>query len=90
MSPDVMNACFEMGGALVLLLNLRRRRRDRRVAGVSLAPTAFFTAWGMFNPWFYGRLGQTWSLGAGLVVCAVNLTWLGMALHYSRQKQKGQ
>jgi hypothetical protein len=78
-----MNACFEMGGALVLLLNLRRLVRDKCVSGVSLLPTAFFTAWGLFNQYFYGRLHQSWSLRAGVVVCVVNLAWLALAVRYS-------
>jgi hypothetical protein len=88
MSPDVMNACFELGGAMVLVLNLRRMYLDKTVRGVSWIPTAFFTSWGLFNQWFYGALGALWSLRAGALVCAVNLVWLGMTLHYARQSRE--
>lgn len=85
MTPDHFNALFEAGGAALLLLNVRALLRDRRLAGVHIAPTAFFAAWGLWNLYYYPHLGQWWSFAAGLAVVAVNAAWIGLALYYRRQ-----
>lgn len=82
MSPDQINGAFEFGGALVLMLNVRRVWRDRRVSGVSWAPTAFFTAWGLWNLFYYPHLGQSWSFVGGLFVVLSNTIWLALAWRF--------
>lgn len=44
---DLVNGLFEMVGGLLLWLNVRRLARDRQVAGVSVLPVLFWTAWGL-------------------------------------------
>ncbi len=79
---DIVNAVSELGGALTLLLNVRRLLRDRKVAGVSLLPTVWFTAWGLFNTIFYWQLGLFFSWSAGVAVVLVNTTWIVLALRF--------
>lgn len=80
---DAINGCFEFMGAILLLLNVRRLLRDKRIAGVSLLPTAFFTAWGLWNMLYYPHLGQWWSFCGGVAVVVVNATWVALAVYYN-------
>ena len=86
MSPfDVVNAIFEAGGACLLWLNVRQILRDKRLAGVRLAPTIWFNVWGAWNLVYYFQLGQIASWVAGLGVFVVNTVWVALAVHYSRR-----
>ena len=80
MTPDLINGLFELFGGVLLCLNVRRLWRDRRLSGVSVLPTAFFTARGAWNLYFYPSMGCWWSFAGGLFVVGANLTWVGMAL----------
>jgi hypothetical protein len=70
---------------MTLLLNVRCLLRDRKVAGVSLLPTAWFSAWGIWNAYFYWHLGLILSWSAGVAVVLVNATWVGLALWFGRK-----
>lgn len=76
MSGDLINGGFETVGALMILLNVRRLWRDKRLMGVHWAPTVFFTSWGLWNLFYYPSLHQWVSLGGGCFLVAVNLAWL--------------
>ena len=88
MTPDMINALFEFGAAIVLLLNSRAIIRDKGYAGVSVFPVAFFAAWGTWNLYFYPFLGQTWSFVAGVLVLLANLTWIGLMLWFGPIKNR--
>lgn len=80
-TPDIINATFELGGALVLCLNIRRLLVDHRLLrGVSWVPTLFFAAFGMWNIYFYRHIDQPVSWWAGVLVLVVNLVWLACLL----------
>jgi hypothetical protein len=83
MTPDLINASFEAGGALLLCLNVRRLWRDKQLAGVSLLPTVWFNLWGAWNLYFYAAVGQRLSWVAGIGVFAVNSAWVALALWFS-------
>ena len=74
MTGDLINAAFEAGGAILLAFNVFRLWRDRRLAGVSILPTAWMAAWGLWNLAYYPSLGQWASFTAGLAVVAANTT----------------
>jgi len=80
MTPDKLNGMFELVGALVLLLNVRRLWKDKQVQGVSMWAAAFFAAWGWWNLYYYPYLGQWWSCGASGLVAIVNTAWVSLAL----------
>jgi hypothetical protein len=67
----------------MLALNVRRVWRDRTVAGVHLAPTAFFTAWGLWNLFYYPSLGQWASFAGGCAIVIMNAVWLVSAFFVS-------
>ena len=76
MDADAINALFELGGAALLALNIRRLFIDRSVKGVSMWPTLFFSLWGLWNLYFYWAVGTPLSWYAGLLLVSVNATWL--------------
>lgn len=86
MNPDKINFLFQIGGAALVYLNVRRVLIDKVVHGVSLWPTAFWTIWGFWNLIFYSSLQQTWSFIGGIFLVAGNGIWLSLALYYRKHK----
>jgi len=86
LSPDAINAAFELVGALVLCENVRVIRRDRCVHGVNPWTTVFFTSWGFWNLFFYPSLEQWMSFAGGIALVGVNVVWLVHAWKYRRRK----
>jgi hypothetical protein len=82
-TPDIINAVFEAGGALLLVLNVQRLYRDKKLSGISIWPTVWWQMWGAWNIYFYRAIGTTWSFYAGLAVFAMNTVWLGLATYYA-------
>lgn len=85
MTPDHINGAFEAIGAAMLALNVRRVWRDRAIAGVHWAPTLFFTAWGMWNLFYYPSLNQWASFAGGCLLVLMNAAWLVSVLIVSRR-----
>lgn len=84
MIPDLINGCFEVGGGFILLFNVRQLYRDKQVKGVHLAPTAFFTSWGLWNLFYYSNLDQWFSFAGGISLVLINMWWLILMAYYSR------
>lgn len=84
MTFDLINALFELIGALLGWLNVRQLQRDKRVSGVYWPVTAFFAAWGYWNLLYYPALGQWISAAAGLLLALANTAWVILALRYRR------
>lgn len=85
MKPDEVNAVFEMGSAILLTLNVTSLMKDKRVSGVSIVPTAWFSLWGAWNLYYYKAMEQPLSRAAGFLVVLVNTAWVVLALYYSRK-----
>jgi hypothetical protein len=79
---DLINSVFEAGGACLLWLNVVRLYKDKRLLGVSILPTAWYTLWGFWNIHRYSHLGQSLSWFAAFGCIVVNLICVGMALRY--------
>ena len=80
MTSDAINGLFELIGAFLCWTNFRQLMRDRQIKGVYWPATAFFAVWGLWNLYYYPSLGQWFSFAAGVVLCAGNLAWVGLAL----------
>lgn len=80
--PDLINSLFELVGGTVLLLDVYKLYMDKQFKGVHLAPRFFFTAWGLWNLWYYPYLEQWLSFGGGLFIVFSNVVWLILALYY--------
>ena len=82
MTPDFINGMFEAFAGAMIGLSCRRLLIDKKVRGVSVVATTFFTAWGFWNLFYYPNLEQMWSFFGGLVVVSANAFWLGLMLKY--------
>ena len=89
MNPDIVNGLFELIGGVVLLLNVRRLWRDRKISGVSAFPVVFWTAWGLWNLYFYPAVSCWWSFAGGILVFAANAAWLFLAAKIWWKKRRG-
>lgn len=90
MMPDHINAVFELVGAAVTWVNFNKLRRDRSISGVDWRTWIFFSAWGLWNLYYYPSLGQSWSFYAGIVLVTGNLAWLLLAIVIWYQKERAQ
>ncbi len=82
---DLINGSLEILGAILLSGNCRLLYLHKCVKGISPGPTAFFCCWGLWNLWFYPANHLWFSFFGGICLAAVNVTWVAMAIHYSRQ-----
>lgn len=86
MSPDAVNAFFELGGAVLIWMNVRALYRAKMVRGVYPPVMAFYAAWGVWNLFYYTAINQPLSWWAGLGVVAGNLVWCALAWTYRGSK----
>lgn len=82
MTPDLINASFELGGALLIWANVRRLYQHKAVRGVFAPVFVFYTLWGFWNCIFYPAIGQWLSFYAGAGTTLGNLTWCALAWRY--------
>lgn len=85
MTADWFNGLYEFGGSAMCWLNVRRAFKDKKFSGVSIAPVAFFTSWGIWNLYYYPHLNQWVSFAGGMMLVIANGTWLGQMLYYGRK-----
>ncbi|MFA5670185.1 MAG: hypothetical protein WC967_13165 [Balneolaceae bacterium] len=83
MSPDIINACFELGGAALNTMNIIQIRKDKSVRGVSVVPTIMFSIWAVWNMYYYSHLHQYYSVGAAVLLGVVNFTWVYYYFKYT-------
>lgn len=83
MSPDRINALLEYLGVVFALYNCLILIQDGgMVRGVSILSTAFFTAWGTWNLYYYHHLGQPSSQRAAGGLVIANGAWLALYAFY--------
>ena len=86
---DFINGLFEFFGGMISLLNVYQLHKDKQIRGVSILPTIFFTSWAIWNAaWYYPHLNQWFSFGGGLLIGAVNGTWLFQIIYYRYVKDR--
>lgn len=85
-SPDLINAAFEVGGGLLCWGNVRRLLKDRQVKGVSWGVSTFFSVWSAWNCLFYPLLGQWCSFLGGIALFISNTTWVVLAIRFRKNK----
>ena len=66
----------------MLTNNCRLLYEHKRVQGVSVPTTAFFTVWGLWNLYFYPSCHLWLSFAGGICLAAVNVIWVSMACYY--------
>jgi len=85
---DIINAGFEFFATLFVLRNCYVVWDDKKVAGVSVAATAFFMMWGGWNVYYYPSLGQVFSFYCGIGVLLSNILYVGLLIYYSRHPKE--
>jgi hypothetical protein len=88
--PDLVNGAFELSGGVVCWLNVKRLLRDRSVQGVDWRVSAFFSAWGFWNLFYYPQLGQWASFAGGVALVIANTTWVVLALRLIKEGQRAK
>lgn len=83
---DVVNGLFEAFGAYTAWANFARLRRDQEIKGVYWPMWAFFSAWGLWNCFYYPSLNQWFSFVAGAALCAGNIAWTVLAVRLALKK----
>lgn len=89
MSPDQINGTFELVGAWFAWVNALTLYREKGVRGVYWPAWAFFSAWGLWNLFYYPALEQWWSFYGGVALVSGNLAWVGLAMVYQRRSVIG-
>ena len=80
MKTDLINAIFEVGGAILTWKNAHRLWKDREIKGVYWPAWVFFALWGWWNCFYYPSLDQWFSFAAGLALVLGNTAWCVLAL----------
>ena len=88
MSPDIINALFEIVGAFAILISAHKCYKHKSAEGVSFVMTGFFFLWGLWNIYFYPSLDQVFSFYAGVVMVVCNLFYTALIIKYSFFKNK--
>ncbi len=86
-SPDAINATFELFGAYFTWMNAFKLWRDWEIKGVYWPTWVFFSVWGIWNLYYYLGLDQWLSFYAGIVLVVGNLAWVFMAVKLRYFKQ---
>ena len=82
MMMDQINAAFEFGGAVAVIPSILAAVRDKRIMGLSIWSTVFFSAWGWWNLIYYPHLDQLWSAWAALLLATTNSVYLYLIWKY--------
>ena len=88
MSPDIINACFELFGAPFALLSIIALYRKKVVRGVSWVHISFFALWGLWNLFYYPYLGQWYSFAGGVALTSINSVWLYQLIYYTWKEKR--
>ena len=73
---DIINALFELFGAVAVLPSIYKAYQTKIIRGVSIITPLFFAAWGYWNIIYYPHLEQHWSAAAAMFLAATNSVWL--------------
>lgn len=86
---DAINGGFELLAGIFVLNHCRVLHAHKAVRGVSMVSVAFFTLWGLWNPFYYSALQQPLSFYGGIFVVAANALYLGMMFSYRSRRVLG-
>jgi hypothetical protein len=81
---DGTNGLIESLGGLMGWTNVFAIYRDKKVRGVNVWASAFFTIWGFWNLYYYPHLGQWASFVGGLCIVSSNVSWVYLAYTYRK------
>jgi len=79
---DLINGSFELFGAYLTWANVYKLLKDKEVKGVYWMIWVFYSAWGMWNLYYYPSLDQWASFYAGIIMVIGNICWVVLAIKY--------
>ena len=82
---DLINALFEFGGAVLTWFNVSKLIKDKNVVGVYWPIWVFFSAWGLWNLYYYTDVGHILSFFGGIVLVSGNIVWVILAWYYMKK-----
>lgn len=85
---DAINAVFEFSASLFIFSSVHKLVKDKKVSGIRIAQVVWFALWGVWNLVYYYKLTQFASWAAGLLVAVANITWVTLAVYYSRRNKE--
>ena len=85
---DLINGTFESAGCFFILLHVLRLLKDKKVRGVSVIATIYFTLWGFWNCYYYPHLNQWFSFVGGTSIALMNSVWVVLILYYIRRESR--
>jgi len=88
--PDLINGTFEALGGITTFLNCWQIYKDKEVKGVVWQLSIFYTAWGLWNLYYYPHLNQWISFAGGLVIVTGNIIWIMQVIYYLYLKPRSQ
>jgi len=88
MTPDTINALFEILGFVFVGINVRKIWHDKLVRGAHWVPMAFFTSWGYWNMYYYPSLEQWWSFWGAFATAFTNTAYLTLLIYYTQKESK--
>ena len=88
MNPDVINGMFQLIGAGFTWANAWHLYQAKQIKGVYWPTLLFFTAFGLWNLFYYPMLGQWFSFVAGVFLVAGNAAWVILAVYYTRNTKQ--
>lgn len=80
--PDLINGTFELLAAAAVLNNCWTVWQHKQVRGVSIASTAFFLIWGLWNCFYYPHLDQFFSFAGGIAITIANVIYVALLVRY--------
>jgi hypothetical protein len=85
---DIVNGSYEFLASLFMLNNCRVLYNDKKVRGVSLVSTVFFTSWGVWNLYYYPSLNQWISFFGGASLVMMNAIYVGLMIYYEKKEKR--
>jgi hypothetical protein len=82
---DLINAGFEVFGAVAQWRNVVKLYQDKKLAGVDWRVTLVFALWGLWNIPFYLGMSAPLSSAAAACLTLANAVWVALAIRYTRQ-----
>lgn len=87
MSPDLINAGFELVGGVFVAMSIREVLRTHSTEGVHWSTVLFFTSWGCWNLFYYPHLDQPASTLGAVGVALTNAIWLFLIWKYRKPEK---
>lgn len=85
--PDLINGSFELLAAAAVLNNCWTVWQHKQVRGVSIASTAFFLLWGVWNLYYYPYLDQFFSFAGGIAITIANIIYVALLVRFGRHRR---